>query len=237
MTFPAYSARRLALVAGAALLAAACARKPAEITASIPADYRDRHPIIVAPAEEGIDIFIRGSAASLDLRQRLELKAAAEDFRANGQGRMTLLVPRGARGEPHRGVGAIRAALASGGVTGVAQSFYRVEGPAREQPVRVVYTKLKARVATKCGQWPADIVGLQGAKSWNNEQYYNFGCAYQNALAQQVADPLDLVRGRTEDRIDTERRIKVIESQRKGEDASTRYRSTGTNINQAVGTN
>ncbi|MBN9061035.1 MAG: hypothetical protein BGP06_01075 [Rhizobiales bacterium 65-9] len=236
MTSIAQSARRLALVTGAALLAAACAKKSAEITASIPADYRDRHPIIVAPAEESLDIFMRGSASAIDLRQRLELKAAADDFRANGQGRMAMLVPKGAYGEPHRGAAAVRAALASGGVSGVSQSFYRVEGPAREQPIRVVYTKLKARVATKCGQWPADIVGLQGTKSWNNEQYYNFGCAYQNALATQVADPLDLVRGRPEGRIDTERRVKVIEAQRNGEDASTQYRTTGTTINQAVGT-
>ena len=117
------------------------------------------------------------------------------------------------------------------------QSHYRVEGPASDQPVRVTYTKLKARVATKCAQWPADIVGFQGTESWDNKQYYNFGCAYQNALANQVSDPIDLARGRTEDRIDTERRIKVIEMQRTGEDPSTSYRSTGTTINRVVGTN
>ena len=33
---------------------------------------------------------------------------------------------------------------------------------------------------------------LSGHESWNNEQYYNFGCAYQNALANQVSDPIDL---------------------------------------------
>lgn len=228
---------KLACAAGAALLAAACAKKSPEITASIPTDYRDRHPIIVAPAEEGIDIFVRGSASTLDLRQRLELKAVAEDFRANGQGPMTILVPTGVYGAAHRGAAAVRAALASAGVSGVGQRPYRVEGSAREQPIRVVYMKLKARVATKCGQWPADIAGFQGTKSWNNENYYNFGCAYQNMLATQVADPLDLVRGRTEDRIDTARRVKVIETQRDGQDPSTVYRSTGTTINQAVGTN
>lgn len=229
--------RRLAFIAGAALLAAACAKKAPEVTASIPADYRDRHPIIVAPAEEGIDIFLRGSTSSLDLRQRLELKAAVEDFRANGQGAMTILVPTGVYGEAHRGAAAVRAALASAGASRIGQRPYRVEGPAREQPIRVVYMKLKAQVATKCGQWPADVAGFQGTRSWNNENYYNFGCAYQNMLATQVSDPLDLVRGRTEDRIDTARRVQAIETQRSGRDTSTPYRNTGTSINQGVGTN
>ncbi len=220
----------LALCAGVAVTA--CAKYDTAPVATIPLEYRDRHPIVVAPAEESIDVFIRGGG--LDKRQALELKAVVEDFRANGQGHMTLLVPVGSRGAPHRGVGAVRAAL--GGV-GVSQSHYRVEGPATDQPIRVVYTKLKARVATKCGQWPDDLGGFQGVRSLNNEPYYNFGCAHQNMLANQVADPVDLVRGRTEDRLHTARRLRVIDTQRAGRDPATNYRTTGTGINTTVGNN
>lgn len=228
---------RLACAAGAAFIAAACAKHEPAFTGSIPTEYRDRHPIVVAPAEESLDIFLRGTTRSLDQRQLAELRALALEYQASGQGPVTLLVPNGVRGPAGHGAAAVRAALAGAGVRSIAQSHYRVEGPATDQPIRVVYTKLKARVATKCGQWPQDMAGLQGTRSWGNEPYYNFGCAYQNALATQVADPLDLVRGRTEDRSDTARRIKVIELQRSGQDPSTQYRSTGTTINNAVGTN
>lgn len=231
-----YKASRLAVAASACLLAAACARKAPDVTATIPTDYRDRHPIVIAPAEEGIDIFVRG-ASKLDHRQLLELKEAANDYRVNGQGHMTILSPIGAYGEPNRGAAAVRAALASAGVRNIAQSHYRVEGRAAEQPVRVVYTKLKARTATKCGQWPADLSGFQNMRAENNEPFYNFGCATQNMLANQVADPIDLVRGRTEDGSNTARRLQVIDALRSGKDPSTDYRVTGTKINTTVGTN
>ncbi|WP_342359819.1 CpaD family pilus assembly protein [Terrarubrum flagellatum] len=228
---------RFILAAGIGAFAAACAREAPQYTASTPIEYQDRHPIVVAPAEEGIDIFVRGVSSKLDLRQTLELRAAANDYRMNGQGQMAILAPTGPYGAPHRKVALVRAALASAGVTGVRQSTYRVEGSPEEQPIRVVYTKLKARVATKCGQWPHDVVGFQGTRSWNSEPYYNYGCAYQSMLANQVADPLDLVRGRTEDAIDTTRRVNAIGKQRDGQDPSTEYKTKATAISQGVGAN
>jgi pilus assembly protein CpaD len=46
----------------------------------------------------------------------------------------------------------------------------------------------------------------------------------QSTVAAQVADPLDLVRGRTEGRIDTVRRARDIQTLREGKDPSTTYR-------------
>jgi pilus assembly protein CpaD len=54
-------------------------------------------------------------------------------------------------------------------------------------------------------------------------------------MAAQVADPVDLVRGRTESAPDTIQRTKKIEAIRQGQDPSTQYRQEGTKINQAVG--
>jgi pilus assembly protein CpaD len=53
-------------------------------------------------------------------------------------------------------------------------------------------------------------------------------------MAAQVADPVDLVRGRTESAPDTIQRTKKIEAIRQGQDP-TQYRQEGTKINQAVG--
>jgi pilus assembly protein CpaD len=54
-------------------------------------------------------------------------------------------------------------------------------------------------------------------------------------VASQVADPVDLVRGRQETPPDTVRRTKVIDAVRQGQDPSTQYRQEGTSINQSVG--
>jgi pilus assembly protein CpaD len=57
----------------------------------------------------------------------------------------------------------------------------------------------------------------------------------QSNVAAQVADPIDLVRGRAEGRPDSIRRGKVIDAIREGKDPSTQYRQEGTKINSSVG--
>jgi len=60
--------------------------------------------------------------------------------------------------------------------------------------VRLSFLGLKAHVADQCGQWPRDLaIGSGAVADWSNKPYWNFGCAYQTALAAQVADPRDLV--------------------------------------------
>ena len=53
----------------ACIIAAACAKTEPAVVASIPNEYRDRHPIVVAPAEQGIDIFVRGPASLTSARR------------------------------------------------------------------------------------------------------------------------------------------------------------------------
>lgn len=230
-----HTAPKIMLALAAALSAAACTRSPSH-TGSIPEspiEYRDRHPIVLTQAEHGIDIFTVGNGRVLDARQRKELTQFTQDYRTSGRGPMRVLVPVGDDGRTAGGAGAVRAALRGTGQ--IHQTTYRVPGPAQDQPIRVAFTKLKAQTATKCGQWPDDLANSDMRKNWNNTSYYNFGCAYQNMLAQQVADPLDLVRAQPEAPIDTQRRIAVITAQRGGEDSSTEYRATETKINSAVG--
>ena len=226
---------KIAMTATIALGAGACARGPAH-TGSIPetpVEYRDRHPIILTQAEHGIDIYTVGQGKALDARQRKELSQFVNDYRAQGRGPLRVLVPVGADGRANGGSGAVRASL--GGAGRIEQTTYHVPGSANDQPVRVVFTKLKAQTATKCGQWPDDLANSNLRKNWDNKSYYNFGCAYQNMIAQQAADPLDLIRAQPEAPIDTQRRIAVITAQREGEDSSTQYRATETKINSAVG--
>src|SRR5215204_321798 len=97
--------------------------------------------------------------------------------------------------------------------------------PAPASPIRLSFQRLKAKVAGKCGLWPHDLGVSNMSADLNNGPYWNQGCALQSNVATQVADPVDLVRGRQEGRIDTLRRSKDIENLRQGKDPSTQYRS------------
>ena len=85
------------------------------------------------------------------------------------------------------------------------------------------FAELAARVPHSCGRWPKDLVGLEHERGIENEQYWNFGCAYQQNIAAQIADPIDLVRPHVEDRIDVVKRSNEITKLRQGQDPATTY--------------
>lgn len=233
-------ARKLRLLGGLALIAVAlpaCMNRKADITASVPHDYRERHPIVLSESPRTIEIYASGR--QLDRRQYDDLAAFAAEYRQHGRSQIIAEVPShsGRGGQGHHGLHAVRQALAS---HGVASSLVSVRGyPAADHtvaaPIRLSFAKLQARVASECGQWPEDLGASSYRFSASNRSHYNFGCATQNNLAVFVADPIDLERGRPEGRIDTVRRMTAIGKLRQGQDPSTVYRETATKINQSVG--
>ena len=65
-------------------------------------------------------------------------------------------------------------------------------------PIRLTFASLQAALPHDCGQWPADTGVSSFKDGMTNESYWNFGCSSQATLAAQVADPIDLVRSRSE---------------------------------------
>lgn len=216
MTFPFF--RLTLMIAGGALLAGCANTRPTQ-RAFAPDDYRERHPLRLEQSVKNIDIF--GASPQLDARQRRDLVEFARDHSQRGSGGIEISTP---AGMPHVSVEAIRAALAEGGLRApVRYSSYPVNPGAGAAPVRVSHAVLSASVASQCGQWPADLSGNNGAETWHNKPYYNLGCAYQTAIAAQVADPVDLVRPRAEGTADLAKRMKDIEALRKDQDPSTKW--------------
>jgi pilus assembly protein CpaD len=245
MTFPltiSRSARGILVAAGLAAALAGCKTSDkGSVTGSIyPTDVRDRHPIVLTSAPKSLDLFPRGASA-LDGRQAEDLRSFADEYLASGQGRVRILVPRGHGQEAaaQRTAGAARAQLAGAGVPGgaISHGAYQVEDPSIAAPVRVVFSGFKADVAGPCGLWPQDLGSGQSTQGWSNNPHWNLGCATRANMAAQIADPLDLVRGRPEGRIDTLKRQGNIEKLRQGKDPSTQYNATPTQINTAVGAN
>lgn len=234
----AHHSRRLARLAALAVLVAGmagCARRPAEIQAEIPDDYRERHAIVLGDVERQLDVFLVGNTG-LDRRQVEDVRKFVAGYRREGKGPLVATLPGGAPGSNvHQTLGEIRKLAASEGVKGGHLVIGR-NGPTHPTAaaVRLHYARLDARVVSKCGEWPHDLSGGPTLQSWTNRPYYNLGCSYQSHLAAQVADPRDLVRSRPEGEIDIGKRLGDIEAIRENEDPTTKWPQDQTRINQAL---
>jgi pilus assembly protein CpaD len=230
----------LSVLCGAVLISAllpACMARKVEVTASIPNDLRDRHPIVMSEAPRSIEIF--PGPGRLDGRQADDIADFAADYRVNGRSQIIAEVPshNGVGAAGHRGLMGVREALSRNGVSPALISVrsYPAGHYSVASPIRLSFAKLQARVPHPCGQWPEDLGASNGRFSAENRSYWNLGCATQTNIAAQVANPIDLQRAMAESRIDTVRRMSVVDKIRQGQDPSTAYRDSATRINQTVG--
>ncbi len=225
-----------ALLAGAALGLGACSPNKFANNDTMAGDYRARHPIVVGEAPVTMDIFPAGKQASTANRDRV--RSFASGYQRDGRGPIWIQIPSGssADAQARSAVDGIRRDLAAAGAQGgVNVSTYTVADPSLASPVRLSYLSLKASVSNKCGEWPRDLASGTSLEGWNNQPYWNHGCAYQNMFAQQVADPRDLVAPQGESPIDVPMRTRAITSVRKGTDPSTGWTVKGSNIGNAGG--
>jgi pilus assembly protein CpaD len=215
----------------------ACAK--GDLTAGgAPFDTRERHPIILRDAPRSLDVFV-GRAGGLDPRQADDVTRFGQDYRRSGRGGLVAEVPTGTGRElaARDTLEGIRRSLAQAGVSQGALQVrtYPVADPGLASPIRLTYASLQAGLPHSCGQWPEDA-GVSNYKTdASNQPLWNLGCATQANLAAQVADPLDLVRARSEGRLDTQKRLEAIKRLREGKDPSTQYRQEQTAISTAVG--
>lgn len=190
-------------------LLAGCA--PREMTGSIPDDYRTNHPIVISEKEQVADIPVGHADSKLSITQRSIVQQAAANYHANGSGVIHILLPAGSPNEraATRLRGDIAATLRKGGVKPFNISSERYQAGAEgSPPIRLSYSAMTASTGP-CGQWPKDLLDTA-----DNKHYANFGCASQNNLAAQVANPADLLGPRASSPIDAERRGIVIEDYR-----------------------
>jgi pilus assembly protein CpaD len=191
-------------------------------------DYHERHPIVLGKSATILDLFPVGGG--LDELSANKLKAFAERYRAFGSGEITILAPAGDVASA-RVVPSIRRQLYADGLRGyVAVGSYPIQDPRLASPVRLMFQGLTAKVADKCGQWPTDLASASSIEGWKNENYPNFGCATQSALASQIDDPRDLVQARGSTPPDEAMRLRGIEQVRKGEDPGTNWKTQLTAI-------
>jgi len=222
------SLRLLSAFVGLSVALGACTNTTGEVvTASVPNDYRLRHPIAIQEADRSVVIFVGHARGGLSPSQRADVMGLAQTWVREGTGAIVADVP---VDTPNAGAAAnsfreVRALLAAGGVPprGITLRHYHPDDPRTLATIRLSYPRIAA-VAGPCGLWPEDLGPSTLNNSYNeNKPYYNFGCANQRNLAAMIDNPSDLVQPRPETPAYTARRTAAFEKYRKGESTTTTY--------------
>jgi pilus assembly protein CpaD len=222
------SLRLLSAFVGLSVALGACTSTTGEVvTASVPNDYRLRHPIAIQEADRSVVIFVGHARGGLSPSQRADVMGLAQTWVREGTGAIVADVP---VDTPNSRAAAnsfreVRALLAAGGVPsrGITLRHYHPDDPRTLATIRLSYPRIAA-VAGPCGLWPEDLGPSTLNNSYNeNKPYYNFGCANQRNLAAMIDNPSDLVQPRPETPAYTARRTAAFEKYRKGESTTTSY--------------
>src|SRR6202171_3228401 len=212
---------------GLAVGLGACTHTNDQVTASVPNDYRQRHPIAIQEADQSVVIFVGHARGGLPASQRADVMGVAQTWLREGTGAISADVP---VDTPNARAAAdsfreIQALLAGAGVPprGIVVRHYHPQDPRQMATIRLNYPKISA-VAGPCGLWPADLgPSIKHKSYYENKPYYNFGCAYQRNMAAMVDNPSDLVQPRSETPAYTTRRTAAFDKYRKGTTTTTAY--------------
>ena len=219
--------RLLGALVGLSAALGACQQTTEIVTASVPTDYRLRHPIAIKEGNRSIVIFVGHARGGLSAPQRNDVMGLAQTWVREGTGGIIADVP--VNTSNARAASAtyreIRSLLAAGGVPSSAIMLrqYQPEDPGTFPTIKLSYPKISA-TAGPCGLWPEDLgPNLQDTGYNENRPYHNFGCATQRNLAAMVDNPADLVQPRPETPAYTMRRNAAFEKYRKGVSTATTY--------------
>lgn len=216
-----------ALVGLAVVLGACTHTDEVVATASVPNDYRLRHPIAIQEADRSLVLFVGRARGGLSAEQRADVMGLAQTWHHEGTGAIVADVPVGTPNAraAESAFREARAMLSAAGVPprGVTVHHYHPDDPRQLATVRLSYPRISA-VAGPCGLWPEDLgPSIKDPGYIENKPYYNFGCANQRNMAAMVENPSDLVQPRPETPAYTARRTEGFDKYRKGVASSTSY--------------
>ncbi len=219
--------RRYGALCGLAVLLGACTHTDQAVTASIPEDYRLRHPIALQESNQTIVVFVGHDRGALSLSQRADVWGLAQAWLKEGTGAISADLPTDTPNAAATvaSMREIQALLADAGVPpgDILVRRYHPGDPRQMAAIRLNYTRISA-TAGPCGLWPEDLGPSLKDKSYaENRSYYNFGCAYQRNMAAMIDNPSDLVQPRPETPPYTPRRSIAFEKYRKGTTTTTAY--------------
>ena len=177
-----------------------------------------RHPIIVREGVQNVEVLIGRNRGGLTPSQRADVLSFAQAWRHEAGSGIIIDVPHGGPTD-HAAADAMREIRSIFAAIGVPSNaiYVRHYRPGRSAlaSIKLNYSKLVAD-AGPCGQWPRDLGPSFESALFENQPYWNFGCASQRNLAAMVDNPADLVQPRGEIPPYAPRRTVVIEHYTQG---------------------
>ena len=176
---------------------------------AVPDDYRTRHPIIISEQDQTLDLPVGKYSHRITAGVGDTIKGFAQNYLSSNAGHMTIMRPAGS-GNAHAAKSYAQNVLKKLSQYGVSSNQvtivpYEAHTYGDQAPIRLVYSAISASTE-QCGKWEEDML----ANNWDNKQYANFGCATQSNIANQISNPLDLVRPRGQLPVDAGRRATAI---------------------------
>lgn len=201
----------------AVLLAGSCAA-PINDGEGLMSDGAVNHPIAVAPHYNALKLPFSAPEAGLMPDDAERLSQFVADYLEHGNGALSVSAPAGADasaalgyfGERLTAMGVPRARILVG------------THDATDGRVEIGYIGYTAHT-DPCGDWSKNLGDTSA-----NRTAADFGCAVQQNIAAQIADPRDLVEPRTADSADATRRSGVLDNYEKGKVTSAEKTSDQT---------
>jgi pilus assembly protein CpaD len=235
---PGGRAMRAVLLAGAAVLLAGCMTTETATVVPVPADYRQRHPIVIKEGERTVEVFVGSNRGGLTPAQRADVLAFAQVWGNEATGGVIIDVPTGTRNSfaAEDAMREIRSILVASGIPdrAIAVRPSRLADARAVSPIRISYSKMVAEVGP-CGMWPDDVGVSVDSPYRENQPTWNHGCSMQRNLAAMVAEPTDLVQPRGESPPSTTRRNNVLDKYRQGQPTATNYPKTNKAVITDIG--
>lgn len=204
------------LLIGASALSACATMGIAEAPPGPPrASAADAHEISVEQTAERLEVAVAAENDALSAAARQDISALAGNYLRYGHGPLIVSVPEGGTNAATaaRAANLARTSLIESGVSyaAIATSGYDASGDA-DPPVILSFERYEAHAPECAPLWEQDLAHQSDNRPWDS-----FGCATQANLAALVEDPRDLLRPRTEDPRDSNRRSTVFQAYREGE--------------------
>lgn len=212
-------------IALATLLASCASRTDRVTTGSVQGsnDYRTAHPITLAEVQHDLDVPIGTGERRMTTPLRDLVRGFAQDYLALSKSTVAIAVPVSAANSSAAIAvkGEVRKVLIEAGVKSnkIVLTSYEPAQATASAPIRLSFVAVTA-ITGDCGQWPSDLFG---PSIRDNTNWENFGCATQQNLAAQIANPSDLVAPRGMTPIDAQRRAEVINIYRQDGNASDEF--------------
>lgn len=219
--------KMLTSVACLSLLAAGCADlEPPAYALPYAPDVRDRHPIVLKNELATLDVYPT-QISGLDARQRVDVRNFAQAYIPAGKTSLVVSSPYKTQAADNAAVDRFASVvvkdLVSAGVprSAIELRKYQSFNGDRIEPVKLAYVQVEASVPHPCGDWPDDLGAGSAVVDMENLTSANFGCAHQQNLAAQMANPMDAVRPARETSPDSTQRVLMLRRYVSGQPTST----------------